>query len=593
MSVNLHRLRLRPGGAGVHRLRFPSRIEPNSTSPRVVRRRLEGVEERNRDAAEQDTQVLIVGGGLVGLASALFLRWHGIRCMLVERHATTSVHPRARGVNTRSMELFRSIGLEPAIRASESARALVNNSGICMARSLAGEFLGELRQAYADEPTVDPSPTGWCLCDQDELEPILRDAAVERGADIRFGTGLARYEQDADGVTAVLEDGGRVRADYLIAADGANSPIRTGLGIGMSGPGTLAHYMNIYFHADLSEALGDRRFILCYIAGTAVMGALLPVNNVDRWLLHVPFDPTGGGRELFDDDRCAELVRAAAGIPELKVNIVAALPWEAAGRTADRFADGRVFIAGDAAHLMPPTGAFGSNTGVQDAHNLAWKLAVVLRGDAGPELLDTYDAERRPVAAATVQQAVLRSKDRPRSVSAAPRKPVAGIRPDAEVMLGYRYGTDGGWDDGPLSDPDGRIKNGGSPQSCLVDGGVEGGWEQSGASGSRAPHVRLGHRGGEISTLDLFGPRFTLLCPAAVPGWAVAAWRTRRDLGVYRIGGSPGEGDVWDLAGTWQAAYGVGADDAVLVRPDGIVAWRSEGLAGSPGTALDQALKAI
>jgi putative polyketide hydroxylase len=526
------------------------------------------------------TEVLIVGGGLAGLSAALFLSWHGTRCILIERHSTMSVHPRARGVNVRTMELLRSVGLEPVIRATDSARALAANEGIMMARSLAGESLGDLRRSYTEDVRDDLSPTGWCLCDQDELEPVLRDAAVAHGADVRFGAGLASYGQDADGVTAVLADGGRVRASYLIAADGAGSPIRTGLGIGMSGPGTLAHYMNIYFRADLSAVLGDRRFILCYIAGTTVMGALLPVNNADRWLLHVPFDPVGGGAGRFGEERCTELVRAAAGVPDLKVEIVSVLPWEAAGRTAGTFRQGRVFLAGDAAHTMPPTGAFGSNTGIQDTHNLAWKLAAVLAGRAGPELLDSYDAERRPVAAATVRQAVLRSKDRPRSASTAPRQPRAGIRRDDEVMLGYRYAPSAG---AGASDGDGTGDSDGA------------GWDfpPSGRPGARAPHVRLGRAGGELSALDLFGARFVLLCAAGETAWPAAAWRTRRDLGVFRIGRSPGEGDVWDLDGTWAAAYGIGASGAVLVRPDGIVGWRSAALPAAPRQALDEALTAL
>ena len=528
------------------------------------------------DQTAEHTDVLIAGGGLAGLASALFLREQGVRCLLAERHPGTSIHPRARGVNVRTMEILRSTGLEPAIRATLSAQALRDNTGIVMARSLAGESLGELQRSYVEESLGDLatlSPTGWCLCDQDELEPVLREAATARGADVRFGTELVSWEDGGDSVHAVLADAAgttAVQARYLVAADGAASPIRSRLGIGMTGPGTLAYYMNIYFRADLTEPLGDRRFILCYIAGPNVMGALLPVNNTDRWLLHIPFDPIAGGRELFPRERCAELIRAAAGLPDLDLDVVDVLPWEAAGRTADQFRSGRVFLAGDSAHLMPPTGAFGSNTGIQDAHNLAWKLGAVLRGDASPALLDSYDAERRPVVAATVEQAVLRSKDRPRSVQAARRKASPAIRPDNMVIFGYRYGLDGaepGWDYPPTGEP-----------------------------GSRAPHVTLRRGDRELSVLDLFGPGFTLLCGAAGTAWADAAFALGSQLGqglaVHRIGSSPGSGDAWAPDGAWHAAYGVGPDGAVLVRPDGFITWRCPAAPADPEAALASALSA-
>ena len=525
-------------------------------------------------APEQDTDVIIVGGGLAGLSTALFLRESGARCLLVERHPGTSVHPRARGVNVRTMEIRRAAGLEPAIRATASAMALKDNAGITMARSLAGESLGELRRSYVEESLQDLgalSPSGWCLCDQDELEPLLRDAALARGADVRFGTELVSWEADDSGVTVTLAGDTapwRATARYLVAADGAGSPIRARLGISMSGPGTLAHYMNIYFRADLTAPLGARRFILCYIAGTAVMGALLPVNNTDRWLLHIPFDPVAGGRELFGVERCAELIRAAAGVPDLELEVIDVLPWEAAGRTADSFRKERVFLVGDAAHVMPPTGAFGSNTGIQDAHNLAWKLAAVLRGEADPALLDSYDSERRPVVRATVEQAVLRSKDRPRSVRAAKRKPSPAILPDNTVIFGYQYGLNGsvpGWDYPP-----------------------------SGAPGSRAPHLAIRGRDREMSVLDLFGTGFSLLCDAAVEAWPAAARSLAGTLGqeisVHRIDSGSGAGDVAAEEGAWHSAYGVGPDGAVLVRPDGFVAARWISAPADPAAALADAV---
>lgn len=525
--------------------------------------------------ADETTQVLVVGGGLVGLSAALFLSWHGVDCVLVERHRTTSTHPRARGVNARTMEVLRPLGLEPVIRAADSARALARNAGIGAAESLAGREIGWLDRSYSSGELRDLgalSPTSWVLCDQDEFEPILRDAAAEHGAAVRFGTELLSFDEDEAGIHATVRDASgsrRMHAAYLIAADGAKSPIRQRLDITMTGPGTLAHYMNIYFRADLRAALGDRRFVLCYIVNPAIIGALLPVDNATRWLLHVPYDPVGGGAARFTPERCAELVAAATGIPGLRPDIVEALAWEAAGRTAERYRAGRVFLAGDSAHVMPPTGAFGANTGIQDAHNLAWKLAAVLRGTAGPGLLDTYEAERQPVARLTVRQAVLRSRDRP-AVLGGPGKPAPGIQPDETVMLCYRY------DMRPSGDE----------------------WAEPlrGEPGTRAPHVAFGSAGSTISALDLFGAGPVLLCGARP--WASAAWRVARrtsaPLGVYRVAsrnGYPADAaDLIDLDQCWAARYGVSGSGAVLVRPDGFVAWRADEVPSNPEAMLLDAL---
>jgi putative polyketide hydroxylase len=498
---------------------------------------------------EENVDVVVVGGGLVGLSTAAFLAMHGVRTHVVERHGGIPTHPRARGTNPRTMELMRTLGVEAAIRASRSARALADNAGVIAVESLAGREIGELRQSYHVDSAGDYSalsPTSWCLCHQDELEPILQRRAAELGAKVTFNAELVDVVQAGDGVTATVLTGPRrhrhtISASYLVAADGAQSPLRQRLGIRLDGPGVLARFLNIQFHADLREQLGDRRFIICYTTQAGMRCALLPIDNASRWLLHV-LDPTGGG---LDDRRCAELVRAAAGVPDLDVQVESVLPWDAAAGVAERFSAGRIFLAGDAAHVMPPSGAFGSNTGIQDGHNLAWKIAAVLNGWAGPALLDTYDAERRPVAVATVRQATLRSQDRPRLVSQTFGPPDPEIRPDPVVIFGYRYGTPGevgGWTERPDGQP-----------------------------GCRAPHVPL--RDG-ASTIDLFGRTWVLLTGPGGAAWRAAAesWSTNRNhLPVV----------VHERDEAWQPAYGVDADGAVLVRPDGVVAWRTSGVPGA------------
>ncbi|MEW9547176.1 FAD-dependent monooxygenase [Nonomuraea sp. NPDC050783] len=530
------------------------------------------------DLRKEKTPALVVGGGVAGISAAAFLAFWGLPSVLVERHSSTSAHPKARGVNARTMELLATLGVAGRVRAADSARALAGNSGIRAMETLAGQEYGVMHAPYFVDPTVSLegiSPAGWCLCDQDELEPILLERAVELGADARFSTSLESFTQDGDGVTALLRDRStdevyQVEAGYLVAADGAGSPVRQALGVGRDGPGTLAHYLNIHFHADLREALGERRFILSYVVNSHLMGALVPVDNAVNWLLHVMYDPDAGqGPDDFPEERCAELVRAAAGLPGLDVKINSVLPWEAAGLTAASYRAGRVLLVGDAAHVMPPSGAFGSNTGIQDAHNLAWKLAAVSAGAAGPALLDSYEAERRPIAVATVEQAVLRSQDRP-SMLGEETDGAEGIEPDHTVHFRqlYRSGA-------VLGGPDGS-----PPWAAECDG----------RPGTRAPHARVSLAGRRISTIDLFDGSWVLVTGSPGP-WAPAMTEAAARLGlavrVYRLGAELSEPDE-----RCAAVYG-GAATATLVRPDGFVAWRSDRPAPDPAAVLESALRTV
>ncbi|WP_455771405.1 FAD-dependent oxidoreductase, partial [Streptomyces xanthophaeus] len=386
---------------------------------------------------EHRVPVLIVGGSLVGLCTSLFLGRHGIRHMLVEKHSGTSMHPRGRGINVRTMEVFRVAGVEGRIR--EAASVLSDNHGILQGGSLTGDD-----QEWLFEE-IDPggaiarfSPSTWCLCSQNDIEPVLMSVAPTLGADLRFSTELLSFDPDETGVTAIVKnrDTGEhttVRADYLVAADGPRSPVREQLRIGQSGSGDLFHNVSITFRSHaLARIVGDRRFIVCYLTKPDADGALLPVDNHEQWVFHAPWHPDQGETlEDFTDERCIEHIRRAVGAPDLDVTITGKAPWHAAERVARQYGSGRVFLAGDSAHEMSPTGAFGSNTGIQDAHNLAWKLAAVLEGWAGPSLLETYEAERQPVAQATGEPAAARAAPhRPPGAAPAPR-PARGAGPRA------------------------------------------------------------------------------------------------------------------------------------------------------------------
>src|SRR5215213_4493742 len=320
----------------------------------------------------EDVPVLIVGGSLVGLTTAMLLGRHGVPSLSVERHPGTAIHPRAGHFQVRTMEIVREVGLEEAAR--EASLAMYHpRGGINAVESLAGRelatYVGDLNEGIEGF-----TPTTRLFLNQDVLEPILRKRALEFGAELRNRTEVTSLEQDGEGVTAVLrdlDDGGErtVRARYVVAADGNRSPTRARLGIGMEGYGLLSRSITIYFRADCGPLLQDRNQGVIYVHNPTLRGFF----RLNR----------SGGKGF------------------LVVNTVGA-------NVTTRFADGRVFLAGDAAHVVPPNGGFGGNTGVQDAHNLAWKLAAVVRGDAGPALLDTYDAERRPLGRMTIEQAYTR-----------------------------------------------------------------------------------------------------------------------------------------------------------------------------------------
>ncbi|MGX1128273.1 hypothetical protein RKD49_000463 [Streptomyces glaucescens] len=328
--------------------------------------------------------------------------------------------------------------------------------------------------------------------------------------------------------------------------------------------------------------MGDRRFIVCYLTNPDADGALLPVDNRENWVFHAPWHPENGETtEEFTDERCADHIRRAVGDMDLDIQITGRAPWHAAQRVARSYRAGRVFLAGDSAHEMSPTGAFGSNTGIQDAHNLAWKLAAVLGGWAGDGLLDTYDAERRPVAEATSARAAVRSVEHSHPGFAPPPgsagAPQRGI---LNVALGYRY-------------PRGAVV-GADPTIPVVPERLE----LTGEPGSRAPHMWLRRKGERISTLDLYERSLVLLSDAGeASGWHEAAVRLAEEMSVpltsYRVGTGPDAEVAPDADADWSALHGTTPAGAVLVRPDGFVAWRSPGSVQDPVAVLGKVLAEV
>jgi putative polyketide hydroxylase len=544
---------------------------PDQMTPRLI-------------GADETVPVLIVGGGLTGLSTALFLSWHGVRPLLIERHPDLLIHPRARGFTQRTTELFRQVGLEPDIRAASFAGGDDFRWVAVRAETLADEH-EPAEEAEEGEEMRTLSPAPFAPIDQDKLEVILRDKAAELGADIRFSTELISLDQSETTVTALLKDrqtGAErtVQADYVVAADGWDSPIRQRLGIGLDGPGPFFHVLTALIDADLRPALQGRTVNIAYLQQPRPGTILMAHDEAgQRWVFGTGYAPHyGESLADYPEERVVALVREAAGLPDVAVSLRPQIPgtdlkvlgFAIGAQVAQRYREGRVFLVGDAAHIVPPTGGLGANTGIQDAHNLAWKLAAVVRGETGPALLDTYHDERQPVGLLTMGQALARWGSRVDESVEGHSVPLLDY---AAVAFGYRYRSTA-----VLGAPE-------DDRLVLMPA------ELNGQPGTRAPHMWLERDGERLSTIDLYGCRFVLLTGPDGGAW-VAAARSITDILVdaYRIGD---DGVFTDPDRHWGEAYGVTDGGAVLVRPDGFVAWRSAEAVEDPARALSTALSLL
>ncbi|WP_372405594.1 FAD-dependent monooxygenase [Streptomyces luteireticuli] len=522
-----------------------------------------------------ETHVLIVGGALTGLSAAVFLAHQGIRATVLERHPDLLIHPRLRGITPRTVEVLRQAGLGPALRAES-----FHNEG----RPFVPLRADTLADAYepvtevVDEPFVDPrtySTSSYVMIDQDRLEILLRDRARQLGADVRYFTEATALDQDADGVGVTVRDRASgaeetIRADYVVAADGSKSRIRAWLGIASDGPGVLFDTVTAIVDADLSATVRGRRIGIAYLQKPRPFTSMMPYDDHgSRWLFSTGYDPRHESVADFTAERVADMVRDAAGTEGVDVSLrpqipgtdVTVLGFPIGAQVARSYRSGRVFLAGDAARTQPPTGGFGGSTGIQDAHNLAWKLAAVLTGTAGPGLLDTYDAERRPYGRLAMQQAFARFGDR--------------MADGAQVELL----------DFPALTTGFRYASAAAPGSHGTDPVPVG--ELRAQPGTRAPHRPTADGG---STLDLYGRTFVLLAGREGREWAEAAKELGTALGVGIRPCVLGT-DIDVEAG--EEAHGIGARGAVLVRPDGFVAWRSRAAATEPAAVLAGVLRTV
>ncbi|MEU6578761.1 FAD-dependent monooxygenase [Streptomyces sp. NPDC046805] len=573
-----------------------------------------------------DTSVLIVGAGPAGLTAAALLARDGIDTITVTKYQGTANSPRAHITNQRSVEVFRDLGIEDRVRALATPHHLMGNN--VWATSFAGqEFArlmtwgtGTLRKADYEAA----SPSQMCNAPQHVLEPVILEAAQEAGAEIRFSTELVQIRQDEDGVLATVRErttGSEyaIRAQYVIGADGGRSNVAWELGFAFDGEAGLGAAVNVWLEADLTRYTAHRPgalYWMCqpgndYWVGS---GTFICVKPWTEWVMLFMYDPADGDPDLSEE---ALLARAhtTIGDSDVNVRIKAVSRWEINHIVADEYRKGRAFLVGDAAHRHPPANGLGSNTSVQDSYNLAWKLSVVIRGHAGPELLDSYHQERQPVGRQVVDRAM---------------KSVQDMLPISQA-LGFRPGqsAEDGWAslDELLSDSDtGQQRRRELREAVELQNyqfnchGVELGQRYTSGAviddgtpyppferdpelyyhptthpGAYLPHAWLQHGTERVSTLDLTGSgKFSLLTGIGGEPWLSAAKKVAADYGIDLTAHSVGAGCTYeDALGDWARLRETGDRGCLLVRPDRHIAWRSHDLSADPEQELRRALDVI
>jgi 2,4-dichlorophenol 6-monooxygenase len=574
-----------------------------------------------------ETEVLIVGSGPAGASAALFLSTLGVENVMVTKYRWTADTPRAHITNQRTMEIFRDLGIEQQVLADATPHALMGNTVFCT--SIAGEELGRIRTwgthpaRHGDYELASPS---WnCDIPQTYLEPILVRNATTRGTVTRFSTEYISHVQDADGVTATVIDRltgleYTIRAKYLIGADGARSRVAAAESLPMEGEMDIAGSMNITFRADLGELVGHRPSVLYWVIqpgadiGGIGAGLVRMVRPWHEWLVVWGYDIT---REppVIDAEAATRIVRNLLGMPELDVTITGSSLWGNNEQYATRLHAGRVFCAGDAVHRHPPSNGLGSNTSIQDSYNLAWKLALVLRGQAGAELLETYTAERAPVARQIVRRANQSAREFTQLFDAmgievgdtedemiakmAERKantPAGRAKREAMrtamELKNYEFNAHG-VELGQHYESTAVIGDGSARPEPARDPELY--YQPTTVPGARLPHAWVGDSTRRRSTHDLapYG-RFTLLTGIAGERWAEAAVKVGAALGlpIEAVVIGPGR-EVTDLYFDWAVLREVDEDGALLVRPDKHVCWRSRRLVDDPESVLSAAVSAM
>ncbi|KAM6509531.1 hypothetical protein FALCPG4_017182 [Fusarium falciforme] len=532
---------------------------------------------------KDELPVVVIGSSMIGMSLQLFLGFHGIKSVAFDRHPSTATRQRAALFQLRTIEIFRQLGLEEAFR-EESETVFDLDGGILLTDALYQGKTLSIVQGSDPKKISQISPCTRLWLTQDMYEPWVRERAKEVGSKQFFKTRVVHYEENANHVVVVVQDidSGKYRkykTKFLIACDGNRSPTRKRENIAWDGPGILGSNISIHFKADLKPYLGERsKYGVIYVNNPTISGFWRLDSSSKSGFLGIQ---SVKGRDKFEPGSVTaklarEYFQSAAELPGgIDIELEAVSYFTMAAYNSERYtsAGKRVILAGDAAHVMPPTGAMGGNTGIQDVYNLAWKLAYVLNDKASIGFLDSYNIERVPSSGWTVNQAYSRWVSRVIKDETVPHDKEL---PDETCELGYRYPQGAIITEGPV-DPTDLWEDPFSPRADV---------------GSRLLHKVLeGASGKTISSLDLVKRNFVILTTSATSPWLDAA--RQQDFEVDAVSVTRTSQPVKDPSGGFAEALKLQNGQALLIRPDGYIAWRTPVSADNPADELATVLQKL
>ncbi|MEU0265115.1 FAD-dependent monooxygenase [Nocardioides sp. NPDC006303] len=572
-----------------------------------------------------EVHVLVVGAGVTGLILSVALADHRVNALTIAKHPGTAPQPRAHITNQRAVEVLRDLGLEEAVK--EVAVPLSQMNHNVLATSFAGRELYRYQAYGTGHRTADyhaSSPCPPLNAPQHVLEPVLLDAARKRGADVRFSNELLEVAETENGVVARCRDVDtgeqyEVHARYVVGADGGRSRVAEQFGFEFEGQAGLRHMVNAWIETDLTQYTAHRPGVIYTLMqpgsdSPVGSGTFVCVRPWDDWMLVREYDPSTGDPDT-SDEAITFAVRTLVGDDELAVRVKGISKWEVNQLVATTYRHGRAFIAGDAAHRHPPSGGLGSNTCIQDAWNLAWKLAFVTSGRAAEDLLDSYEQERQPVGADIVERAITNLMNQVPTIEA------LGLRRDQSTAEGWASLNQLTSDEDGAEERRERLRDALFLHNYRSNAqGVELGHRYTSGAvvddgtpfpeytrdpllyyhptthpGGYLPHAWIEHERRQISTLDLAGHgRFCLIVGIGGEPWAEAAAEVSEELGVelpvYSVGYRC---EYDDVVGDWARLREVSDRGALLVRPDRVIGWRAADRSESPAAELRAALHHI